>query len=243
MLCYVQLVYALEAGPQDVLVIDNEYLQFKDQKLALPVKTAELYKFLGEPSRQVYNAAGTVVIWDELGISCYGCSQEYDTETANRLLQLENETDKLEAIKEDLLYVDSLSMIVRKYNPYPDLENSYVHEPQNPFPGVLELDGVIIDGTTTFPEFVKKRVSDSQIILPDNSFSVFIRCKPKPHEITIHTIRDKYHDDFLSIYNVTIRNVGAFYRNIPCREKIKKLEVNDKNEKFDENDAKNEGNK
>ena len=197
---------------QETIRLSNDRLIYKNKSVKIPFKRGELIKVFGKPSREIYNTAGTVVIWDELGLTCYGC-QKKDTPEEYEFL-----TPKEKKQHERQGYVDSISLFVRKHNPYPEQEKEYQHEPRYPFQGKLELDGVELDGATSFEEFQKLRKGKQTILLPENSFSFYIRCKPAPHEITLHTIRDKYDEDFMTIYSVSIRNVGHFYKRVRCAE-------------------------
>ncbi len=200
---------------EELIQIKEDRLLFRGKSARVPFTRTGLIKVFGEPSREIYNTAGNVVIWDELGLTCYGCQkQDKSPEEFQFMSNEEKKNVKGRA------YVDSVTLFVRKYNPYPDREKKYSHEPIHPFPGKLELDGVELDGTLTFYEFIENRKSKSTILLPHNSFSFYVRCKPAPHEITLHTIRDKYDDDFMSIYSVSIRNIGHYYNNIKCLEEF-----------------------
>ncbi len=205
------------SGPlvEELIKIQHDRLVFKGKSVSVPYTREKLIKVFGKPSREIYNPAGTVVIWDELGLTCYGCQQQEKTPEEFEFMT----EDEKKGVKGQG-YIDSITLFVRKYNPYPEREKKYSHEPVHPFPGRLELDGVELDGTLTFYEFVESRKSKSTILLPENSFSFFIRCKPKPHEVTLHTIRDKYDDDYMSIYSVSIRNIGHYYKNIKCVEEF-----------------------
>lgn len=201
---------------QETIRLTGTKLVYKGKSATIPFKREDLIRVFGKPSREIYNTAGTVVIWDELGLTCYGCQErKYAPE------EFEFITPKEQKKQTQQNYVDSVSLFVRKYNPYPEQENKYAHEPRHPFQGKLELDGADIDGVTTFYEFLELRQGKQTILLPENSFSFYIRCKPAPQEITLHTIRDKYNEDFMAIYSVSIRNVGHFYKNVPCSEVFK----------------------
>jgi hypothetical protein len=200
---------------EELIKIEDERLVYKGKSVPVPYSRERLIKVFGKPSREIYNTAGTVVIWDELGLSCYGCQEQEKTPEEFQFMSKEEKA----SIKPQE-YVESITLFVRKYNPYPDREKKYSHEPRYPFPGKLELEGVELDGTLSFYEFVENREGKQTILLPENSFSFFIRCKPKPHEVTLHTIRDKYNDDYMSIYSVSIRNIGQYYKNITCTEKF-----------------------
>jgi hypothetical protein len=204
-------------GPlaEGLIKIENHRLVYKGKSVAVPYTRERLIKVFGKPSREIYNTAGTVVIWDDLGLTCYGCQEP--PKVPEEFQFMTNEEKK--AIKYQP-YVDSITLFVRKYNPYPQQENKYSHEPRWPFQGKLELDGVELDGTVTFYQFVENRKSNPTILLPENSFSFFIRCKPAPHEVTLHTIRDKYDVDFMSVYSVSIRNIGHYYNNARCTEQF-----------------------
>lgn len=204
-------------GPlaEGLIKIEKHRLVYKGKSVAVPFTRERLIKVFGKPSREIYNTAGTVVIWDDLGLSCYGC--QAPAKTPEEFQFMTNEEKK--AIKHQA-YVDSITLFVRKYNPYPEQEKKYSHEPRYPFQGKLELEGVELDGTVTFYEFVENRKSKATILLPENSFSFYIRCEPEPHEITLHTIRDKYDVDFMSIYSISIRNIGHYYQNTRCTEQF-----------------------
>jgi len=205
------------SGPlvEELIKIKQDRLIYKGKSVPVPYTRKKLIAVFGKPSREIYNTAGTVVIWDELGLTCYGC-QEQDKSPEEFQFMTDDEKKDVKGQG----YIDSMTLFVRKYNPYPEREKKYSHEPIHPFQGRLELDGVELDGTLTFYEFIEGRKSKSTILLPDNSFSFFIRCKPKPHEVTLHTIRDKYDDDYMSIYSVSIRNIGHYYKNIRCVEEF-----------------------
>ena len=197
---------------QDSIVLTHDRLVYKDKSAKIPFTRDALIKVFGKPSREIYNTAGTMVIWDEVGLTCFGCQDRGTPEEYEFLTPEEKE----QHVRQD--YVDAISLFVRKHNPYPEKENEYAHEPGYPFPGRLVLDGVDIDGVTSFDRFLKLRKGKQTILLPENSFSFYIRCEPSPHEITLHTIRDKYDEDFMTIYSVSIRNVEHFYRQVECAE-------------------------
>lgn len=197
---------------QETIKLTADRLVYKNKSVKIPFTRDELIKVFGKPSREIYNTAGTVVIWDELGLTCYGCQVKATPEEYEFL----SPEEKKQRVQQD--YVDSVSLFVRKHNPYPEEEKEYQHQPHYPFQGKLELDSVDIDGITTFDKFLKLRKGKQTILLPENSFSFYIRCKPAPHEITLHTIRDKYDEDFMAIYSVSIRNVGHFYNRVSCAE-------------------------
>ncbi len=217
--CHMGLILAKEkesfSSPvvDELLSIENKRLKYKGKFVPVPYTRKRLIKVFGKPSREIYNTAGTVVIWDELGLTCYGC--HIQKEVAEDF-QYMSDADRKQATRQD--YVESITLFVRRYNPYPDRENKYSHEPRYPFPGKILLDGVELDGVLRFDEFLDQRKGKQTILLPENSFSFFIRCKPQPHEITLHTIRDKYDDDFMSIYSVSIRNIGQYYKKYNCFE-------------------------
>ena len=198
---------------QETLSIEDNRLKYKNKYVPVPYTRKKLIEAFGKPSRELYNTAGTVVIWDELGLTCYGChEQKLD---AAEFEYMTSEEQKQSSRRD---YVDSITLFVRRYNPYPERENKYSHEPVHPFPGKIHLDGVELDGVLRFDDFLEQRKGNQTILLPKNSFSFFIRCKPQPHEITLHTIRDKYDDDFMSIYSVSIRNIGQYYKTFTCYE-------------------------
>lgn len=198
---------------ETLIVIEDEGLRYKDKFVPVPYTRKKLIEVFGKPSREIYNTAGTVVIWDELGLACYGChEQAFDAKEFEFMSQEEEK----QYLRRD--YVESITLFVRRYNPYPDRENKYAHEPKRPFPGKLKLDGVVLDGLVSFDDFLRQRKGNQTILLPKNSFSFFIRCKPQPYEITMHTIRDKYDDDFMSIYSVSIRNIAHYYSKYKCQD-------------------------
>jgi len=198
---------------QELIRIEDKRLVYKGKAVPVPYTRKKLIEVFGKPSREIYNAAGTVVIWDELGLSCYGCHEREKNPEEFQFMT----RDEKKSLKHQQ-YVDSITLFVRKYNPYPEREKKYSHEPRYPFQGRLLLDGVELDGSLTFYDFVENRKGKQTILLPENSFSFFIRCKPEPHEITLHTIRDKYNDDYMSVYSVSIRNIGHYYKNVTCAE-------------------------
>jgi hypothetical protein len=197
----------------EALVIGEDSLVYHGKKVTIPIKRKNLIKVFGPPSREIYNAAGSVLIWDDLGLNCYGC-QEPDP----RPEEFEYMSPEEKKAYKPIDQIGALTIYVRKYNPYPQREKKYNHEPHFPFPGYIDLDGVEIDGVTTIKQFLNQRHSKQTILLPDNSFSFYIRCKPAPQEITLYSIRDSYSDDDLSVYAVSIRNVGQFYKKLSCRE-------------------------
>ena len=205
----------VEASPivQEALIIHADSLEYHGKRVAIPIKRKNLIKVFGAPSRDVYDAAGNVLIWDDLGLSCYGC-QEPDPKPEEFAYM---SPEEIKAYKPND-QIGALTIYVRKYDPYADREKKYNHEPRFPFPGYVKLQGVDLNGTTTIKQFVSERNSKQTILLPDNSFSFYIRCKPAPQEVTLYTIRDSYSDDYLSVYAVSVRNVGQFYKNLSCRE-------------------------
>ena len=198
---------------EDVIRIEADRLVYKKKSVKIPITRKALIEVFGPPSREVYNVAGNVLIWDELGISCYGCQEQvrepeefqYMSDAEIRNYQRSN-------------YIGTLSMYARKYSPYPEHEKTAVHKPRLPFAGTIMLQDVRLDGTVTLVDFMEKRRGEQTILLPENSFSFFVRCTPEPHEITLHTIRDKYDSSYLSIFSVSIRNIGHFYKKIRCLE-------------------------
>ena len=196
---------------EDTIKILSDRLVYKNKTVKIPITRNNLIKVFGKPSREIYNTAGTMVVWDDLGLTCYGCQDRSGTPEEFEYLSKE-ERKQIKPIEQ----VDSITLYVRKYHPYPKLEKKYAHEPRLPFSGKLVLDGVELDGRVTFETFVEKRKSNQTILLPENTFSFFIRCKPSPHEITLHTIRDRYNEDYLSVYAVSIRNASSYYKKIPC---------------------------
>lgn len=198
---------------QESIQVAADKLVYRGKSLKIPFTREALIRVFGQPSREVYNTAGNIVIWDELGVTCFGCQK-----IQGKPEEFEFLTTDEQQTQERKDYVESITLFVRRYNPYPDQEKKYQHEPNLPFPGKIELDGVDIDGVTTFYEFLELRKGTQTVLLPENSFSFYIRCKPEPHEITLHTIRDKYDDDFMAVYSISIRNIGRYYRNAPCSE-------------------------
>ena len=198
---------------QDTLIIHADSLEYHGKRVTIPIKRKNLIKVFGPPSRDVYDAAGNVLIWDDLGLSCYGC-QEPDPKPEEFAYMSPQE---IKAYKPND-QIGALTIYVRKYDPYANRVKKYNHEPRFPFPGNIQLQGVDLDGATTIEQFIAERNSKQTILLPDNSFSFYIRCKPAPQEITLYTIRDSYSDDYLSVYGVSIRNVGQFYKTLACRE-------------------------
>jgi hypothetical protein len=198
---------------QEALIIHADNLEYHGKHITIPIKRKNLIKVFGPPSREVYDAAGNVLIWDDLGLSCYGCQAPDPHPEELQYMSPE----QVKAYKPND-QIGALTIFVRKYDPYADREKKYNHEPRFPFPGYVRLQGVELNGTTSFEQFVAQRNSKQTILLPDNSFSFYIRCKPAPQEITLYTIRDSYSDDYLSVYAVSIRNVGQFYKKLACRE-------------------------
>lgn len=204
---------------QQALIIQADSLEYHGKHVRIPIKRKDLIRVFGHPSRQVYDAAGNVLVWDDLGLSCFDCQKP-----KSRPEELEFMSPKeAKAFKPNQL-IGALTIYVRKYNPYGKRKRKYNHEPELPYSGVVRLQGVDLDGTTTIKQFIARRNSKQTILLPDNSFSFYIRCKPAPQEITLYSIRDKYSDDYLSIYAVSIRNVGRFYKRLPCRENFETKE-------------------
>lgn len=204
---------------QDALIIHNDSLEFHGKRISIPIKRKNLIKVFGPPSRDVYDAAGNVLIWDELGLSCYGCQKPNPKPEELQYMSPE----EARAYKPDD-EIDGLTIYMRKYAPYASREKKFNHEPRFPFQGFVRLQGVDLNGFTTIGQFVAQRNSKQTILLPDNSFSFYIRCKPAPQEITLYTIRDTYDDDYLSVYAVSIRNVGQFYKKLACRENFESQE-------------------
>ncbi len=196
---------------EETIRIEADRLIYKKKAIPIPITRKSLIRTFGKPSREIYNAAGTIVIWDDIGLTCYGC-QEQKGEPEEFQYLTKEEKKQLRPRE----YIDSIKLFVRKYNPYPEREKRYQHEPRLPFNGKILLDGVELDGQVRFDQFVENRKSNYTILLPDNTFSFFVRCKPAPHEITLHSIRDKYNEDYLSIFSVSIRNVQQYYKKVPC---------------------------
>ena len=198
---------------QEALIVHADSLEYHGKRISIPIRRESLIKAFGPPSRDVYDAAGNVLIWDDLGLSCYGCQkpnphpEEFEyMSPAERKAYKPNE------------HIGALTIYVRKYDPYADREKQFNHEPRFPFPGFVRLQGVDLNGTTSIEQFIAQRNSKQTILLPDNSFSFYIRCKPVPQEITLYTIRDTYSDDYLNVYAVSIRDVSQFYKRLACRE-------------------------
>jgi len=198
---------------QESIRLTESKIVYAGRSAAIPFTRKDLEHVFGKPDREIYNTAGTVVIWDELGLACYGCQAQQKKPEEFEFLTTEEQ-----AQQGDYRYVDSFRVFVRKHNPYPEREQEYEHEPRYPFQGRLVLDGVDIDGVTTFYEFLELRKGKQTILLPENSFSFYLRCKPSAHEITLHTIRDKYEEDFMVIYSVSIRNIQHYYKHTACSE-------------------------
>jgi hypothetical protein len=216
--CVIASIFAavlVQASPvvQEALVINADSLEYHGKKIPIPIKRKSLIKVFGPPSREVYDAAGNVLIWDDLGLSCYGCQAPNPKPEELEYMSPE----EIKAYKPND-QIGALTIYVRKYDPYSNRVKKYDHEPRFPFPGFVRLQDVDLNGTTTIEQFVGERNSKQTILLPENSFSFYIRCKPAPQEITLYTIRDSYSDDYLSVYAVSIRNVGQFYKKLACRE-------------------------
>lgn len=227
------LLWALSAAGADTvpivqkaLVIHADSLEYHGKRVRIPIKRKNLIHVFGRPSRQVYDAAGNVLIWDDLGLSCFDCQKPNLQPEELRYMSPE----EARAYKPNDV-IGTLTMYVRKYDPYARRKRKYNHEPRFPFPGVIRLQGVDLDGTTTIKQFIAKRNSKQSILLPDTSFSFYIRCKPTPQEITLYTIRDKYSDDYLDIYAVSISNVGRFYKKLSCRENFESQEKHELEQK------------
>lgn len=200
---------------QEMISIETDRLVYRGKSVKIPLTRKELIRVFGPPSREIYNVAGNVLIWDELGLSCYGC-QEREAEPEEFLYMTEAEKQNYPRSN----YIGALTLYARKYNPYPGQERSSAHLPHLPFPGNIRLQGFRIDGISTITEFLQQRDGQQTVFLPENSFSFYISCQPAPHEITLHTIRDKYDTDYLSIFSISIRNIGHFYKKIPCLEQF-----------------------
>ena len=198
---------------EQALIIHADSIEYHGKRVPIPIKRKDLIKAFGAPSREVYDAAGNVVIWDDLGLSCFGCQKPNPKPEELEYMS----PDEVKAYKPND-QIGALTIYVRKYDPYAHREKKYDHEPRLPFPGYVRLQGVELNGSTSIEEFIADRNSKQTILLPDNSFSFYIRCKPVPQEITLYTIRDTYSDDYLNIYAVSIRNVGQFYKKLACRE-------------------------
>lgn len=213
--------FPVSAAPivQDTLIIHADSLEYHGKRVKIPIKRKDLIHVFGHPSREVYDAAGNVLVWDDLGLSCFDC-QKPDPKPE------ELEYMSPEAVKayKPRALIGALMIYVSKYNPYGKRKRKYNHEPALPFPGVVRLQGVDLNGSTTIKQFIAKRNSKQTILLPNNSFSFYIRCKPAPQEITLYTIRDKYSDEYLNVYAISIRNVGRFYKKLACRESFEKQE-------------------
>ena len=198
---------------QEALIIHADNLEYHGKRIMIPIKRKNLIRVFGPPSREVYDAAGNVMIWDDLGLSCYGCQAPNPKPEELQYMSPE----EIKAYKPND-QIDALTIYVRKYDPYSDRVKKYDHEPRFPFPGYVQLQGVELNGVSTISQFIAERDSKQTILLPDNSFSFYIRCKPAPQEVTLYTIRDRYSDDYLSVYAVSMRNVGQFYQKLACRE-------------------------
>jgi len=204
---------------QQGLIIHAGSLEYRGKRIPIPIKRKDLIRVFGAPSREVYDAAGNVLIWDELGLSCFDCKKPDPKPEELAYMS----PDEAKAYKPNDL-IGALTIFVRKYDPYDHREKKYNHEPRFPFSGFVRLQGVELNGTTSIEQFTAERDSKQTILLPNNSFSFYIRCKPAPQEITLYTIRDQYSDDYLNIYAVSIRNVGRFYKKLACRENFESLE-------------------
>jgi len=198
---------------EELITVNREHLMYQGKKVPVPFTRKKLIEVFGPPTREIYNAAGTVVIWDDIGLTCYGCHKLPETPEEFHFMTKEEKQSV-----QNQPYVNSITLFVRKYNPYPEHEKRYSHEPRNPFQGKLDLSGVELDGSLTFAEFLELRKGKQTILLPENAFSFYINCQPEPHEVTLHTIRDKYDVDFMSIHSISIRNIGHYYRYYKCTE-------------------------
>lgn len=198
---------------QEALIIHADNLEYHGKHIPIPITRKSLLKVFGSPSRDVYDAAGNVLIWDDLGLSCYSCLAPNPKPEELEYMSPE----EIKAFKPNE-QIGALTIYVRKYDPNADHKKKYNHEPRFPFPGFVRLQGVELNGTTTIEQFIAERNSKQTILLPENSFSFYIRCKPTPQEVTLYTIRDSYSDDYLDVYAVNIRNVGQFYKKLSCRE-------------------------
>lgn len=205
----------LRAAPivQDALVIHAGSLEYHGKHLKIPIKRKDLIRVFGRPSREVYDAAGNVLVWDDLGLSCFDCQKPNPKPEELQYMS----PQEVRAYKPNE-QIGALTIYVSKYEHQDGRKRKYNHTPALPFPGVVRLQGVDLDGSTTIKQFIARRNSKQTILLPNNSFSFYIRCKPSPQEITLYTLRDKYSDNYLDIYAVSIRNAGRFYRKLPCRE-------------------------
>jgi len=211
----------LRAAPivQKGLIIHRDNIEYRGKHIPIPIKRKDLIRVFGKPSRDVYDAAGNVLIWDDLGMSCFDCEKpDLQPEELNYMTP-----EQAKAYKPNDV-IGALTIYVRKYDPYEQREKKYDHEPRLPFPGFVRLQGVELNGTTSIEQFTAERNSKQTILLPENSFSFYIRCMPAPQEITLYTIRDQYSDDYLDVYAISIRNVDQFYKKLACRENFESLE-------------------
>ncbi|MEJ2360099.1 MAG: hypothetical protein P8Z75_01530 [Gammaproteobacteria bacterium] len=204
---------------QDRLVIGASSIEYHGKRVSIPLTRKELIHVFGQPSRKVYDAAGNVLVWDDLGLSCFDCQKPNPKPE-----ELEYMTPAEARAYKPNKRIGALMIYVSKYNPYGKRKRKYNHEPALPFPGEVRIQGVSLNGTTTIKQFIAQRNSKQTILLPNNSFSFYIRCKPTPQEITLYTIRDKYSDEYLNVYAVSIRNVGRFYKKLRCRENFEQQE-------------------
>ena len=103
----------------ELIKIEQDRLRFRGQSVNVPYTREKLIKVFGKPSREIYNTAGTVVIWDELGLTCYGCEeQKKSPEEFQFMTNEEKKNVKAQA------YIDSITLFARKYNPYPEREKN-----------------------------------------------------------------------------------------------------------------------
>lgn len=204
---------------QKPLIIRAGSLEYQGKRVKIPIKRRDLIRVFGHPSREVYDAAGNVLVWDDLGLSCFDCQKPNP-----RPEELEYMSPQEASAYKPNDQIGALTIYVSKYEHHGERKRKYDHTPALPFPGVVRLQGVDLDGSTTIKQFIARRNSKQTILLPNNSFSFYIRCKPAPQEITLYTNRDRYSDNYLDIYAVSIRNAGRFYKKLRCRENFEAQE-------------------
>lgn len=211
----------VKAAPvvQDTLVIHANNLEYHGRHLKIPITRKDLIRVFGHPSREVYDAAGNVLVWDDLGLSCFDC-QKPNPEPEELQYMSPQEASAYKPNDQ----IGALMIYVSKYEHNGKRKRKFNHTPAFPFPGIVRLQGVDLDGSTTIKQFIARRNSSQTILLPQNSFSFYIRCKPAPQEITLYTNRDRYSDNYLNVYAVSIRNAGRFYRKLRCRENFEAQE-------------------
>ena len=89
---------------EELLSIENKRLKYKGQFVPVPYTRKKLIKVFGKPSREIYNTAGTVVIWDELGLTCYGCHKQKEIPED---FQYMSDAEIKQAIRQD--YIESIT--------------------------------------------------------------------------------------------------------------------------------------